>query len=209
MENNKSHYFIGNIFSNEEQIKKLRHIQKKLRKKYKLKEYHSNNLFFTNMVYLGFFDSVTATLYMNEIISYLLTSIQNNFTPFECTYGRYKMHYDKIYHRISLTFDDKDSYINNIIVPYLYENAIFPIFEKRKNIPYPEIDLLFYKTSTILDKKTKFYLVSKPVPPEKFIIDNISLIKGTPLKKRIGTPSIHDEMRFELVTEYKYDMMKQ
>ena len=48
--NDKFHFFIGNIFHNEEQINLLRKIQKKLRKKYFLKEAHWNTKFFTNMI---------------------------------------------------------------------------------------------------------------------------------------------------------------
>ena len=210
-ENTKSHYFIGNIFNDPNQITLLRKIKSKLIKKYKLKDYHSNNLFYTNMVYLGFFDNDTVTLLMEEIVNHLLTSVKNAFQPFECNYGKYKIYPDKTYNRISLTFDDKDNHIQNVIVPYLYDHAIFPIFERKKHVRSPKVDIIFYQKSEVLDKdedkQMKARIRNIRVPEEKFMIDNISLIKGVPssFKKR-GPPSIHDPMVFSVVSEYKYNI---
>jgi hypothetical protein len=64
----KFHFFIGNIFDDIEQIKLLINLRKKLRNKYKLKYPHWNNRFYTNLIYLGYFDMHTANLYMDSII---------------------------------------------------------------------------------------------------------------------------------------------
>ena len=50
--NDKYHFFIGNIFDSESQIRLLKYVQKKLKKKYILKNYHVNNVFFSNMIYI-------------------------------------------------------------------------------------------------------------------------------------------------------------
>ena len=82
----KNHYFIGNIFKNDEQIKILRNIQKKLKKRYYLKNTHYNNKLFTNLIYLGYLDAFTANLYMENIVNYLLDQIKNNFTTLNCNF---------------------------------------------------------------------------------------------------------------------------
>jgi hypothetical protein len=58
------------------------------------------------------------------------------------------------------------------------------------------------------DKSKKIFFETQSVPENSFIIDNISLIKGTPLKKRMGTPSTHDPMNFEVVHDYVYELGK-
>jgi SOS response regulatory protein OraA/RecX len=68
----KFHFFIGNIFNNEQQQFILRKVQKKLKQKYFLKDTHWNNNFFTNILYLGYFDNETAQIYMTNIMEPLL-----------------------------------------------------------------------------------------------------------------------------------------
>jgi len=202
----KYHYFIGNILNNFEQINVLKKIRKILKKKYYLKDYHWNNLFSTNLIYLGFLDQNTANIYMQNIISNLLSVLSNDFKPLKCNYTGYKISYDKSYYKISLNYNDKDNYIEKIIIPYLHENAIAPIYNKRKINPFPAIDLINFKSSSILSSnKDKINLF---IPKEEFIIDNLSLIKGTPLKIRKGLPSVHDQMNLEEVYKYKFPFKK-
>ena len=82
----KYHYFIGNIFNNFEQINVLKKIRKILKKKYYLKDYHWNNLFSTNLIYLGYLDQNTANIYMQNIISKLLSVLSNELNPLKCNY---------------------------------------------------------------------------------------------------------------------------
>jgi hypothetical protein len=197
----KSHFFIGHLIKNENHSYVLRKIQKKLRKKYLLKEYHTNNKLFTNFIYLGYLDEETANIYMQEIISKLLTSISNTFNELICEYTGYKLSYDGSYYKISLNFNDIKNYLEKIIIPYLHENGVVPIYDKKKYPLKPTIDLIYYKESNILGNKTDG--INIQIPTDKFKINHISLIKGNPVKIRSGTPSIHDQMNLEEV--YKYD----
>lgn len=202
--NDKYHFFIGNIFDSEEQITLLKHIQKKLKKKYILKNYHVNNVFFSNMIYLGYFNIEIANLYMNNIVSHLLNAISKKFNELECKYTGYKLEYDKSYYKISLKFTDKDNFLENIIIPYLHNNAILPIYNKKTNIKKPSIDLIYYKSSVYLgDKKDEIRI---QVPEKNFKINHISLIKATTTRVRTGTPSLHDQMNLVEVNRYNYPL---
>lgn len=202
--NDKYHFFIGNIFDSEEQITLLKHIQKKLKKKYILKNYHVNNAFFSNMIYLGYFNIEMANLYMNNIVSHLLNAISKKFNELECKYTGYKLEYDKSYYKISLKFTDKDNFLENIIIPYLHNNAILPIYDKKTNIKKPSIDLIYYKSSVYLgDKKDEIRI---QVPEKNFKINHISLIKATTTRVRTGTPSLHDQMNLVEVNRYHYPL---
>lgn len=196
----KNHYFIGNIFKNIEQIKLLRNIQKKLKKRYYLKNIHYNNKLFTNLIYLGYLDEFTANLYMENIVNHLLDQIKNNFKKLKCNYTGYTLKYDKSFYKISLKFNDENNYLEEIIIPYLHKNAISPIYTSKKNILKPMIDLVYFKDSSILkDSKIK---INMKVPEEKFEINEISLIKGNSIHDRRGIPSIHNQMILEEVNKY-------
>jgi len=207
MENNnndKHHFFIGNIFNNYSQIRILKKIQKKLKKKYYLKNYHINNKFFGNLIYLGYLEEKIANIYMENIFNHLLTCVSNKFNKLLCNYTEYKIDFDKSYYKISLKFTDENNYLNKIIIPYLYEKGIAPIYDKKKYIYQPTIDLIYYKNSNILkDKSSK---INIQVPIENFEINSLSLIKGTSVHVRSGTPSLHDQMIFEEVNKYNYPL---
>ena len=64
---NRYHFFIGEIFKEQSQIQLLKNIQKKLIKKYKLKNYHWNNKLSSKLIYLGYLDENTAYKYMENI----------------------------------------------------------------------------------------------------------------------------------------------
>jgi hypothetical protein len=197
--NDKFHFFIGNIFTDDNQIYLLRKIQKKLRQKYSIKKFHYNNRFFTNLLYLGYFNIETANLYMEKIISPLLQALSEKIHVLDCSYTGFKIDYDKKYYKVSLKFNDIDNYLEQIIVPYLYTNGIEPIYEKKKNILKPYVDLIYFDESPKLNDKID---ISIELPKDRFKIDHISLIKGTPNKYRVGTPSLHDQMSLEEITRY-------
>jgi hypothetical protein len=204
--NNKQryHYFIGNIFRNDHQIKLLKRIQSKLRKKYLLRKFHWSNYFCTNLIYLGYLDQATATKYMENIIKKLLSAISNKFSKLICNYNNYKISYDKSYYKVSLEINDTNNYLKDIIIPYLEENGIKPIYEKKTFPHNPSIDLIYYKYSDYFkDRKPEIRI---QIPEEQFIIDHISLIKGTPVSIRSGTPSLHDQMHLEEILKYKFPL---
>lgn len=203
--NDKFHFFIGNIFHNEDQINLLRKIQKKLRKKYFLKQVHWNTKFFTNMIYLGYFNNETATIYMENIIKPLLSIISEKFSTLDCKYTSYKIENDKSFYKISLNFTDEQNYLEKIILPYLYENGILPIYNRKKYTQKPAIDLIYYKSSPKLNIKQE---INALVPDQIFNIDHISLIRGIPLRYRAGTPSIHDQMNLEEISRYTFPLKK-
>lgn len=197
----KYHFFIGNIFNNNNQIKLLKNIQRKLIKKYKLKNYHWNNKFCSNLIYLGYLDQNTAYKYMDNIIVNLLKAVTDKFNNLECKYTGYKLEYDKSFYKISLKINDDNNYLENIIVPYLYQNGILPVYEKKKNILKPSIDLVYYKNSSKINGKDAIKIM---VPTEKFKIDHLSLIRGNSIRVRSGTPSLHDQMSLEEVYKYSF-----
>jgi hypothetical protein len=201
--NDKFHFFIGNIFNNEEQINLLRKIQKKLRKKYFLKQVHWNTKFFTNMIYLGYFNNEIAITYMDNIIKPLLFSISEKFSTLDCKYTSYKIENDKSFYKISLNFTDQQNYLEKIIIPYLYENGIEPVYNRKKYTQKPAIDLIYYKSSPKLNMKQE---INSLVPDQIFNIDHISLIRGIPLRYRVGTPSIHDQMNLEEISKYTFPL---
>jgi len=202
MENNneKNHFFIGNIFNDLNQIRLLKNIQKKLKKKYALKEYHYNNKFYANLIYIGYLDNETAKLYMNNIINSLLIAISNNINVLDCNYIGYKITFDKSYYKISLDFSDINNVLNKTIIPYIFNEGILPVYPSRKNTYVPIIDLIYYKNSDIL--KSKGNKINIQIPTNNFKIDHLSLIKGTSVRVRSGFPSLHDQMNFEEIKRF-------
>ncbi len=194
----KNHYFIGNIFDDENQIRILRKVTKKLKQRYNLKKSHWNNKYFTNMIYLGYLDSETVNMYMEDIINNLLKAISERFSTLTCNYNGFKLEYDKSFYKISIKFSDKDNYLEKIIIPYLYKEAILPVYSKKKLLK-PAIDLLYYKSSNKLADKNDIRI---QLPKDEFKINHFSLIKGTSLVTRSGIASLHDQMVLEEVQRY-------
>jgi len=202
--NDKFHFFIGNIFDDIDQIKLLINLRKKLRNKYKLKYPHWNNKFYTNLIYLGYFDMYTANLYMDSIIKPLLEALSEKIPVLDCNYTGFKVDYDKTFYKISLKINDTNNVLESIVVPYLHNNGILPVFDKKKIIYKPSIDLLYYKhSSKLMDKKD----INIQLPTSGFKINHLSLIKGTPVKYRPGTPSIHDQMHIEEIARYNVPLL--
>jgi hypothetical protein len=198
MDNHKFHFFIGNILNDELQINILRKLQKKLRKKYILRYPHWNTKFFANMLYIGYRTNEEAADIMNRSIKQLLTALSEKFLSFDCSYTGYKIEYDKSFYKISLTYEDKNNYLENIVIPYLNEHDEY----KESNIK-PLIDLIYYKSSVKLDSKRE---INIQIPENTFKIDHISLIRGVPVKNRAGKPSVHDQMNLEEIQQYTFPL---
>jgi len=201
----KAHFFIGNILRDQHQTKILKIVKKKIVKQYQLKEYHSNYPFCTNFVYMGYLDQNTAYKYMENIMSKLLIAISEKIGELVCKYSRYTVLYDKSYYKIGLEYDDENNYLSSIIMPYLKNEGIIPIYDKTNNISKPIINLFYYKSSNGDELKKGITVF---IPRETFAINNLSLIKGTPSRVRSGTPSLHDHMNFEEIQNFKYDLKK-
>ena len=202
MQSDKYHFFIGNVLSDENQIKILKDIQNKLKGRYMLKSYHTNNLFL-KLIYLGYLDYETATKYMDNIVSYLLKEVSNNFFELTCHYDNYDVDYDGSYYKITLEVDDENNDLSNKILPYLFEEGIKPIYDKKKNTNKPVIELVFYKSSVILDLKKE---VNINVPSSTFMIDHLALIKGNPTMSKSGSPSVHHQMHLEEVRRFTFPL---
>ena len=205
LEQNKerSHYFIGNVLNDKNLIIKLKNLNQQLRTKYKLQESHVNNLITTNLIYLGYFDIETAQVYMNDIFQYLLKSVTSKFAPLECNITNFNIDRDSSFFKIMLQYKDTNNYLEKIIIPYLYQNGIVPVLGNKRYNRRGSIDCVFFKDSNII--KSKKFRIMTDFPKETFVINNLCLIKGTPTKIRSGTPSIHDQLSYEVIKEYVYD----
>jgi hypothetical protein len=205
LEQNKerSHYFIGNVLNDKNLIIKLKNLNQQLRIKYKLQESHVNNLITTNLIYLGYFDIETAQVYMNDIFQYLLKSVTSKFAPLECNITNFNIDRDSSFFKIMLQYKDTNNYLEKIIIPYLYQNGIVPVLGNKRYNRRGSIDCVFFKDSNII--KSKKFRIMTDFPKKTFVINNLCLIKGTPTKIRSGTPSIHDQLSYEVIKEYVYD----
>lgn len=201
----KNHYFIGNIFDDEEDIRILNKVKGKLKQRYNLKNFHWNNKYFTNMIYLGYLDKETAYIYMDNIITPLLNAIGDKVHLLNCNFTGFKLEYDHSFYKISLKFTDQNNYLEKIIIPYLYNNAIVPIYE-HKHLLKPAIDLIYYKNSNKLNGNKSGIKIE--VPKHTFQIKHFSLIRGTNVRLRAGTPSLHDQMSLEEINRYTVPLLK-
>jgi len=205
--NTKYHFFIGNIFKNTKQIQDLVNIKKNLKKKlkysYGINEYHSNYQLSTNLIYLGYFTNSVAKEYMNNVFSNLLNAITQspNVKALMCEYLNYKIKDDKKYYKVSIEYDDSKNILSKVIIPYLYENGITPIYNK-KNYEKPAIDLIYFKKDNMHSKIS----LSMNLPKNKFMLSSLSLIRGLPTKTRSGTPSTHNQMNLEEVSGFTYKL---
>ena len=200
LSNEKHHYFIGHMFNDIENVRVLKNIQKKLKKKFKLRNNHSYGRLFANFLYLGYFEEKYADMYMTKRFNYLLQNIADKFKELECNYTEFKIEYDKTYYNIQLRLKDENDYLKNIIVPYMNEFGIEPVYGTKKTY-VPNVNLVYYKESSILkDKKSQ---VKTEIPQIKFKIEDLCLLRATPVKSRSGYPSLHDQLNIEEVKKYK------
>ena len=208
--NIKSHYFIGNVIQDELLINKLKLLRKKLMNKYKIQGAHFSNIISSNLIYLGYFTKEVADLYMNKIVSYLCTSIGKKMGNLECKFSNFKLTYDKSYYKIMLQLEDKNNYLKKIIIPFLQKNAVEKIYGRRNYESKASIDLLYFKNSSKIDEQRKRFgkkfKIMLNYPIDQFIMNNLVLLKGTPLESRSGYPSVHDQMEFSVIKEYNFDL---
>jgi len=196
---NRAHYFIGNMLKNMEQIRLLNNIKRRILKTYKLKNYHVNFPFCSNLIYLGYFEESTINLYMENLISKLLNALVERIRPLVCRYTRYSISSDKSYYKIGLEYNDINNFLTKIIIPYLVNYGFKPIYEV-DTFSNPIINLYFYQSSKIQPQEQ----ISVFIPTDTFTINNLSLIKGTSTKVRTGTPSLHDPMHFEELQTFTF-----
>jgi hypothetical protein len=83
------------MFNDIENVRVLKNIQKKLKKKFKLRNNHSYGRLFANFLYLGYFEEKYADMYMTKRFNYLLQNIADKFKELECNYTEFKIEYDK------------------------------------------------------------------------------------------------------------------
>ncbi len=143
--------------------------------------------------------------YMNNILNMLLISLSKNINKLVCNFTKFKVDHVKDYLRISLEYKDENDVISNIIIPYIHKYGLFPIYNKKSIDLKPKIELLYTKPSMKL--KDTSSEINMRIPQESFDINNISLIRGTVIKTRSGTPSQHDNMNFEEVKNYKFNLI--
>ena len=209
----KHHFFIGCKVNDEILVEKLKLVRKKLINRYNIKELHYPNLVTTNLVYLGYFDLSVAKLYMDKIIRYLCDAIAKKYSKLECNMTNFKMVYDGSYYKIMLQLEDLKSELKNVMIPYLNNKGVIPIYGNRKFEKKASIDIIYFKKSEkIEEQKKKFkknFKIMLDFPMDKFILDSLVLIQGTPVITRSGYPSTHDQMDFKILNDFKYDFTEQ
>ena len=202
--NEKAHYFIGTTIENKSLKKMLLKLIKNLRKKYQLKDFHTNKgTFVVNHLYLGYYDFETIKLYMNDILKYLLKSITEKFSELNCNFTNFYLTGDKSYYNISLQLSDKNQYLENKIIPFLQNEAVKEVTNKRSVFKKPTVNLIYYKSSPVI--KSKQFKIGLNLPNNNILINNLCLIKGTPVKLRSGNPSLHDQMVLEPINDFKFE----
>ena len=210
MNDEKHHYFIANIIDDIRIVQKLQKMRKKLINKYKLEHYHYPNIITGNLIYIGYFDQKVAQLFMKDIMSFLLNSISNKFGKLYCKFNDIKTNFDGSYFKIYLEFDDNKESLKQIILPYLFEKGIKPIFKNRSQNKKAYVNMIYTKgkPEKIANLQNKFkdkFQIKIDYPFDTFTIDKLCLLKGTPSKSRSGAPSTHDQMDFEKVADYEFD----
>jgi hypothetical protein len=164
-------------------------------RKYNLKGSIYNTKIYAGLIYLGYFEEKLMKEYINKILRQLLNALSKKIAPLECYYTNYQVKCSKKNCKISLKYDDENNILKKIIINYLFDNGIKPIFENRVNKFEPMVDLLSYSGSSIKIDPEKV----KPKEhngnfPKKFTINSISLIKGMVANPRPGFPSLHDKL---------------
>jgi len=210
MNDEKHHYFIANIIDDIRIFQKLQKLRKKLINKYKLEHYHYPNIITGNLLYIGYFDQKVAQIFMKDIMSYLLNSISKKFGKLYCKFNGIKTHFDGSYFKIYLDIEDNEKSLQQIILPYLFEKGIKPVFKNRNQNKKAYVNLIYTKgkPEKIVNLQDKFkdkFQIKIDYPFDTFTIDKLCLLKGTPSKSRSGAPSTHDQMDFEKVADYEFD----
>ena len=209
----KHHFFIGCKINDEILVDKLKLVRKKLVNKYNIKELHYPNIVTTNLVYLGYFDMKVAKIYMDKIMRFLCEALVKKYSKLECNMTNFKMVFDGSYYKIMLQLEDVESELKNVMIPFLNNKGVVPIYGNRHFENKASIDIIYFKKSEkIEEQKKKFkkkFKIMLDYPIDKFILDSLVLIKGTPVITRSGYPSTHDQMDFKILDDYKYEFTEQ
>lgn len=204
----KYHFFIGNFTKDFKQIQIVNNLKKQLQSKYKIFDNFYKNYFVCyKFIYLGYMTNEEAYYYMDNIISKLLITLIRNIKKLTCNYTKFKVRYAKgnTLIKVSLELQDENNIINNVIVPYLNKFGVSPVYSREIKNNKPSIELIYAKPRESLKNVTK--PIELPVPKEPFIIDSLSLIRGTVVNPRSGNPSKNDNLNFDEVKKYRYNLM--
>ena len=199
----KYHYFIGSYFHDYSQIKLLKNLRKKLRQKFKInKNYYFDNYLFYKVAYIGYLTTHQMYYFMNNVLGRMLKAVSEKFEKLICYYSNLKIDVKNKYLRIYLEYDDMDKILSEIIVPYLYEIGIEPVTQYKTGNKKCSVDLIYFKPNEVV-KDAKIDL-NIPVPGQNFVLDDLTLIRGIPVKLRSGHPSRYNHVSIEEVSKFKY-----
>jgi hypothetical protein len=208
--NSKNHYFIGSVIDDDLLVEKLKLVRKNIIKKYKLKDLHYPNIFMNKVIYLGYFTKEVADLYMNKIVLYLLKSIGKDFSKLKCKFSNFNLNFDGKFYKASLETEDNNDILSKNIIPFLYEKGVKSVYGNRSYNKKCLLDILYFQPSEQFKKQKKRFgkefKIIVNYPNDEFYINNLVLIKGTPVVTRAGTPSTHDNMDYEVVKDYSFTL---
>jgi hypothetical protein len=204
----KHHFFIGNFTTDLSQVQIIKNLRNMIKSRYNIKDdSYFNFMICYKFIYLGYMTDADAFNYMNKIMSKLLITIVNNVKKLTCHYTRFKVRYakNKTLIKVSLEFDDDNDIISKVIIPYINKNGVSTVYGK--NIPAikPSLELIYAKPRPGFSNVTR--PIDLKVPQEPFVIDSLSLIRGTVINQRSGTPSKNDNLSFDEVKKYRYNLM--
>jgi hypothetical protein len=203
----KFHFFIGNFTKDYTQISIIKELKKKLRYQYKIdtKTSYDNYMICYKNIYIGYMTNKDAEYYMNNILSYLLNTVKKNIKKLTCHYTRFKLkslNNNNI--RISLEYEDENNLLSKVIIPYINKNGIEPIYDRKIENSKPSIELIYMEPSELIpNTQTE---INIKIPTETFVINKFTLIRGVLNRIRSGTPSKHDQLSFNNVKHYSYDL---
>lgn len=197
------HFFLGSML-NDKISSQLKGLQNYLRKdKFKLKDTYWSN-FYIKVLYLGYFDLVTAHKLMN-ILNPILISIAGKFKALTCKFNgvlTFKGKESK-YKRFVLKIEN--NYLNNNIIPLIIKlvlNKIYPNYDKLDNDSQVNV-ISFKERDTYSDLRDLLKTVR--VPEEEFTLNHISLLKGQPIdRKTSGVLSKEDRIIIDEMGKFIY-----
>ena len=203
----KYHFFIGNFIKDYVQISILKELKKTLRSQYRIDKDKSYDNFFLcfKINYIGYMTNKEADYYMNNILSYLLNTIKKNIKKLVCHYTKFKLKSVKDHSiRISLEYEDENNLLSNVIIPYINKKGVEPIYDRKIEKSKPSIELIYMEPNDFIPNiQTE---INIKVPTETFVIDKLTLIRGGITKLRSGTPSKHDQLIFNNVRHYSFNL---
>ena len=199
----KRHYFIGYIQTDPNQIQILQNIQNELTLRYQLKDiYHNfNHKFVTRFIYMGYLTPEVANKYMEFRMKSLCLQVTQKFSSLQCRYSKVKPKFDKPTNYFSIFFDDENHYLKEIIIPFLANYGIKPIFPKRFTNYQPMFDLIHFKKNAPIRKGEP---IQVSIPDTSFTISHLSLISAKPTQSKMGYQSVHDNLIYQEEAKYTF-----